>query len=1596
MHASRVFTDRIETHHRRARGGAHEFRAFAAAVLLTVWLACPGHAAVPQGTEPAIEVDPPSLSVDVSAGDTLTANLGIANVGGGSLDWNVTDTDPGAFRRVGAIDLGGDGGIFKSALIDAAGHYAYFGTTVPGEIVKVDLVAGQPVGAITLPDGELQLWTALRDPAGTFGYFATNAAPAQLLKIDLATLDQVATTPLDGNVRAAVIDRSGAFAYFGTNTSPALVLKVDLATFQQVAAITLEDGENKLNSAVIDPAGQFAYFGTATSPGEVVKIDLSSFTRVGNLPLEDGENTLQSAVIDPSGAFAYFGTNTVPGQLVKIDLASFTRVGAAPAGADEGHFTAGVIDPTGTAAYFSTSAGPAVIVKFDLATFARAASVTLDDGENFVGAGVMDPSGNYAYFPATSDPATLVSHVVKLGLVGQNCALPSWASVDPTGGSVAAGESEAAGITFDASGENPGDYSATLCIASNDAAQPLVAVPLTMSVTPAGTPILSFDPGSLDFGDVDVGTTSPPQTATLHNTGTADASALAFSDPGAGFSVDSGDCGTALAAGASCAVSVSFAPQSLGPASATLEVGSAEGATATLGLSGNGVDSTQPPTIAVDPDSLAATLEQDQSTTEDLTIANLGGTTLDWSVTETAPPTFARVGALPFESGEDFPRSVVTDPSGQFAWFGTFTAPGRVVKVDLANFQRIGSTTLATGEDRLISAVRDPSAQFAYFGTSTSPGQIVKIDLATLDQVGAITLDDGEDAPAAAVIDPDGAFAYFATATTPGRLVKIDLSTFERVGAIAFDDGEDEPISGVIDPAGAHAWFGTTAGQVVEVDLASFARTRATTLSDDSLAAAAIDAGGDTAWFGGTNGVTRIDLASLTETGTALLGEDEYGLLSGVVDANSAYGYFATTAFPAQIVKIDLSMMLRVDGVALADGEDLPRAAVIDPAGRYAYFSATSFPGTPVTELVKIALAGPDCALPAWAGVDPPSGSVPAGASQDVGVSFDATSQEPGTYGATLCLASNDPSTPLITVPLDLTVTPSTAAPVLSFTPESIDFGDVEVGDTSPARTATLHNTGNASATGLVFGDLSGSGFAAATGSCGTVLSAGASCVVSVTFTPETLGPAAATLTVGSTEGASSALQLDGNGIPQTPPASIEVTPGSLAATLEPDQMQALDLSIANLGGEALDWQVDDRPGFRRVDRVDLAHVDYVTASAIDPSGHYAYFGGSNDNRGDMISKVDLSTFEEVADIETDGFDTGYTSAVVDPAGHYAYFGTYTVPGVIVKIDLDTFQQVASITLPSGDYFLDAAVMDPAGRYAYFFGYTSGKVIKLDLDAFAVVGTLTLPETASDAITAVIEPDGSYAYIGVFPLFSQPGQLLRLDLANFQLAGSVVMTENERPTSSVIDAQGRYVYLGTFGGEDGRAQVVKIDTDTFEQVDEITLDPGESDLTSAVIDPSGSFAYFGANTQPGRIVRIDLGTFERTGAITLQGPGEGDLYGEDYPQSAVIAPTGEYAYFGLATFPGRVARIHLPGPDCTLPPWLSVDPMDGTVAAGASGTASVGFDATGLAPGEYGATLCFDSNDPSTPQLPVPISLTVIPATPPDRIFSDGFDGTEP
>ncbi|HEV2653365.1 MAG TPA: choice-of-anchor D domain-containing protein, partial [Ktedonobacteraceae bacterium] len=77
------------------------------------------------------------------------------------------------------------------------------------------------------------------------------------------------------------------------------------------------------------------------------------------------------------------------------------------------------------------------------------------------------------------------------------------------------------------------------------------------------------------------------------------------------------------------------------------------------------------------------------------------------------------------------------------------------------------------------------------------------------------------------------------------------------------------------------------------------------------------------------------------------------------------------------------------------------------------------------------------------------------------------------------------------------------AAPVVSLNPASLSFADQQVDTTSAASTITLKNTGDATLTisGIaVIG--TDSGDFALSHTCPSVLAAGASCTIRVTFTP--------------------------------------------------------------------------------------------------------------------------------------------------------------------------------------------------------------------------------------------------------------------------------------------------------------------------------------------------------------------------------------------------------------------------------------------------------------------------------------------------------------
>ncbi len=110
------------------------------------------------------------------------------------------------------------------------------------------------------------------------------------------------------------------------------------------------------------------------------------------------------------------------------------------------------------------------------------------------------------------------------------------------------------------------------------------------------------------------------------------------------------------------------------------------------------------------------------------------------------------------------------------------------------------------------------------------------------------------------------------------------------------------------------------------------------------------------------------------------------------------------------------------------------------------------------------------------------------------------------------------------------------SAPVVSLSPTSLSFGNHQVNTTSSAQTVTLKNSGNAALTIKGIG-LSGpnSGDFHQQNTCpssSSTLAAGASCTISVTFTPTAEGTRSASLAIAdNASGSPQSVTLSGTGV---------------------------------------------------------------------------------------------------------------------------------------------------------------------------------------------------------------------------------------------------------------------------------------------------------------------------------------------------------------------------------------------------------------------------------------------------------------------------------
>jgi len=155
------------------------------------------------------------------------------------------------------------------------------------------------------------------------------------------------------------------------------------------------------------------------------------------------------------------------------------------------------------------------------------------------------------------------------------------------------------------------------------------AVPATQTVSLTGTgaaPAVSLSPTSLTFASQAVGTSSSPQSVILTNTGSATLTVSGISASG-DFS-QTNTCGSSVAAGASCTISVTFKPTVAGTRNGTLTItDNASPSTQTVSLTGTG---TGGPAVSLSPTSLtfASQAVGTSSSSQAVKLENTGTSTL--------------------------------------------------------------------------------------------------------------------------------------------------------------------------------------------------------------------------------------------------------------------------------------------------------------------------------------------------------------------------------------------------------------------------------------------------------------------------------------------------------------------------------------------------------------------------------------------------------------------------------------------------------------------------------------------------------------------------------------------------------------------------------------------------------------------------------------------------------------------------------------------------------------------------------------------------------------------------------------------------------
>jgi FG-GAP-like repeat/Abnormal spindle-like microcephaly-assoc'd, ASPM-SPD-2-Hydin len=1038
-------------------------------------------------------------------------------------------------------------------------------------------------------DGKLDLVTANRaaytisvllgNGDGTFGNrvdYITGTEPMALAVGDFngdGYLDIAEVDNADNTVSIFLGLGNGAFqtpVAYPTGASPIAIVGGDFNGDGHLDLAIANAGSNNVSVLLGKGDGTFqsaVFYATGSDPDGLFAADLNGDGKLDLVASNNGSNSISVLMNSGNGAFApgvFYGAGTLPFGVAAADFFGNGKLDIAVV--NSGDNTVSIIPGNGDGTFnvigsmtFDTGNQSLGVAAGDFNGDGRADLVVSNSEDNTVsillqaayatlssqniafGAQIVGSASSPQNVVVTNSGSAIlaVSSVTITGLNSSQYSQTNNCATIPAGGTCT--------ITVTFTPTVPGTASANLNITDNALGSPQIVSLLGTGISA----VAQLSPTSLTFAAQTVGTTSTPQVVTLSNSGSL-ALSLTSITASAGFA-QTNNCGSSVAAGGACNITVTFTPTATGTQTGSITVvDNAVGGSQTVGLTGTGSGA---PTVTLSPTSLTFGNQTTDtiSAYQSITLTNTGSgplsivsvaTTGDYLETTTCGTSVAAGGSCtisiaftPTATGIRHGSVVITDNATNSPQNATLTGTG------LAQVDTIAPTNLNFANQ----AVNTTSGIKALKLSNPAGGARLTISQITASANYSQTNTCGTGINAGASCSIGVTFTPTATGSVRGTISITNSSTGGAQVVPLLGTGIAASVTFL--PASL-TFANQTVGTSSPASVVTLTNNGTAALSITSVSITGANAGD----YSQTNncaasiavGASCSISATFTPTGSSTR-------IASISVADSATG--SPQIVPLTGTGIAPIVLLSPASITFAN----QAVGTVSPAG----VITLSNTGNATLTINSVSITGANQGD--FAQVNTCGGSLAQGTSCTISVTFAPTAA--GTRQASVSIADSATGSPQTA-----SLTGVGTAPSVSFSTGTIVFASTAVGATSPVGGVTLFNTGNATLSissitiaGANAGDFSESN------TCDLAVTAGGNCTISVLFAPTAVGTRTASISVADTAtGSPQSVALTGTGSTGGPVAKISPTSMTFSSQNVMTTSVAQTVTLSNTGSASL------------------------------------------------------------------------------------------------------------------------------------------------------------------------------------------------------------------------------------------------------------------------------------------------------------------------------------------------------------------------------------------------------------------------------------------